>query len=898
MGQSTLMYTIHGAVSKSIRIPRHGHRARTNMWNMMAISKPMRLGPAESLHAAQARICNRRCLYTYPAQLKEQESHDQLGDRSNVFSGGHTTPSVPGDYPQVLALPISRRPLFPGYLGAAVVKDSRIIGAIREILEHGEPYVGVFLLKDENLDIDMISSIDQVHHFTQGNLNKDFKDAISKLKRYGVTVADVENLQDVPYDANNPNIRAKSAKIVSVFKDIASLNTLFRDQVANFSLSQLSANLYEDPAKLADFAASLSAGEPKELQRVLEAVQIDKRLQKALLVLKKELVHAELQEKISKQVESKITDRQREYYLLEQLKSIKRELGLESDTKDGLLEYFETKAEKLRMPEPVKKVFNEASPKEFGKLACLETAGSEFNVVRNYLDWLTQIPWGRCSRENYNVAVARRILDEDHYGLKDVKDLILEFIAVCRLRGSVQGKIICLVGPPGVGKTSVGKSIARALDRRFYRFSVGGLTDAAEIKGHRRTYVGAMPGKVIQALKRVQTENPLILIDEVDKIGMGYQGDPSAALLEVLDPEQNSSFVDYYMDVSVDLSKVLFVCTANVVDTIPGALRDRMEVIRLSGYVEEEKMAIAESYIVPAAKKAAGLENVHINITKDAIITLIRNYCRESGVRGLKKNIEKIFRKAALKVVQEVGEDIAQKQTVRDGLGSINIQISSEDLKGYVGPVVFQADRLYEETPLGVVMGLAWTNTGGSSLYVESVLESSLSQKSSPNLSKTGHLDDVMQESTDIAYTFAKSFVAARFPKNKFFDKARVHLHCPGGAVPKDGPSAGITMATSLLSLALSQPVNSDIAMTGELTVMGKILQVDGLKEKVIAAKRSKATVVLFPRDNQADWDDIPDHIKQGITGVPVSTYDKVFSTCFGHMKQEDAENAWSQALT
>lgn len=387
---------------------------------------------------------------------------------------------------------------------------------------------------------------------------------------------------------------------------------------------------------------------------------------------------------------------------------------------------------------------------EISKLAHLEPAASEFNVTRNYLDWLTQIPWGKRSRENYNIVHAKKVLDEDHYGLKDVKDRILEFIAVGKLRGTVEGKILCFVGPPGVGKTSIGKSIARALDREFYRFSVGGLTDVAEIKGHRRTYVGAMPGKVVQALKKVQTENPLILIDEVDKIGRGHQGDPSSALLELLDPEQNSSFLDHYMDVPVDLSKVLFVCTANVVETIPGPLLDRMEVIQLSGYVAEEKEAIAEKYLAPAAKTAAGLENVNVTLTKDAIDVLIKNYCRESGVRNLKKQIDKVYRKAAYNIVEKLGEDrfkqekgdspkvlpedkrsnvpekAATKATTKEAgqektqeerkplrvPEDVKLEITPDNLKDYVGPPVFHADRLYDQTPPGVVMGLAWTSMG------------------------------------------------------------------------------------------------------------------------------------------------------------------------------------------
>lgn len=538
----------------------------------------------------------------------------------------------------------------------------------------------------------------------------------------------MDNFVEPEFSKKSPYIRAVTSEIVSVFKEIASLNPLFRDQIASFSMSQSAGNVFDEPSKLADFAAAVSAGEASELQDVLETLPVEERLQKSLVVLKKELMNAQLQNKISKDVESKIAKRQREYYLMEQLKGIKKELGLESDGKDKLVEGFKEKAAKLAMPVAVKKVFDE----EITKLAHLEPAASEFNVTRNYLDWITQIPWGRRSRENYNIPHATTVLDEDHYGLKDVKDRILEFVAVGKLRGTVEGKILCLSGPPGVGKTSIGKSIARALDREFFRFSVGGLTDVAEIKGHRRTYVGAMPGKVIQALKKVQTENPLILIDEIDKLGRGHQGDPSSALLELLDPEQNSSFLDHYMDVPVDLSKVLFVCTANVLDTIPGPLLDRMEVIQLSGYIAEEKAAIAEKYLAPTAKKAAGLENVNVNLTPEAIDSLIKSYCRESGVRNLKKHIDKVFRKAALKVVQEVNQDekiedvksedstnkteeiqseteVARPMSISS---DISINIDGSNLKDYVGPQVYQTERLYEQTPPGVVMGLAWTSMG------------------------------------------------------------------------------------------------------------------------------------------------------------------------------------------
>ena len=885
-------------------------------------------------------------------------------------------PTIPEVYPQLMAIPIAKRPLFPGFYKAVTVRDPHVVAAIQDMIKRGQPYVGVFMFKDENAEADTIQSMDDVYNtgvfaqmtsafpvhgddgaltavlyphrrikmsaltppqvtetkkdtapanpdtvpdvippkpakdesiqekkgdvvasFEEGGGSQKNADSPSPyeptsfLRKYSVSLANVENMTEEPHDPKSPVVRAITNEIVNVFKEVANLNSLFRDQISTFSMSQSAGNVMQEPAKLADFAAAVSAGEISELQDVLETLNVEERLQKALVVLKKELMNAQLQSKISKDVESKIQKRQREYWLMEQMKGIRRELGIESDGKDKLVEKFKEKASKLAMPDAVMKVFDE----EINKLAHLEPAASEFNVTRNYLDWLTQIPWGQRSAENFGIKNAMTVLDEDHHGLKDVKDRILEFIAVGKLRGTVEGKILCFVGPPGVGKTSIGKSIARALNRQYYRFSVGGLTDVAEIKGHRRTYVGALPGRIIQALKKCQTENPLILIDEIDKVGRGHQGDPASALLELLDPEQNNSFLDHYLDVPVDLSKVLFVCTANMTDTIPRPLLDRMELIELSGYVADEKMAIAERYLGPAAKDLAGLKDVDVNLSQEAIEELIKSYCRESGVRNLKKQIEKVYRKSALKIVQDLGESVLPEEEALTDEGkaaleaskkdtsdvketsdnienettptprvslkvpeTVHVTIDKENLKDYVGPPVFTSDRLYDATPPGVAMGLAWTQMGGAALYVESILESALTPSSSPGLTKTGNLRAVMKESTSIAYSFAKSVMAQTFPENHFFDKAKLHLHCPEGAVPKDGPSAGITMATSLLSLALNKSLDPTIAMTGELTVTGKVLRIGGLREKTVAARRAGSKMIIFPHDNVSDWLELP----------------------------------------
>ncbi|KAF1983255.1 ATP-dependent protease La [Aulographum hederae CBS 113979] len=920
-------------------------------------------------------------------------------------------PSIPEVYPQMMAIPISKKPLFPGFYKAITIRDPRVVAAINEMWQRKQPYVGTFLLKNDSADKDTFDSLDEVYDvgsFCQitsilsvhndpnaltavlyghrrvkissvipprgdkieasskdtapaekevesqpqseaeekGDVTASFEEGASDatpakeepvyeptsqfLKRYNVSLVNVDNVFDEPIDKKSPTVRALVNEIVGTFKEASAMNHVFRDQVSAFSATIGTTNVVEEPVRLADLAASVSAGESQEMQEALEATNIEDKLHKALIVLKKELMNLQLQSKISKDVESKIQKRQRDYYITEQIKAFQRELGIASDGKDKLVEKFREKAAKLAMPEAVSKVFDE----EVNKLAHLEPAASEFNVTRNYLDWLTQIPWGQRSAENFGIKHAMDVLDEDHHGLKDVKDRILEFIAVGKLRGTVEGKILCMVGPPGVGKTSIGKSIARALNRQYYRFSVGGLTDVAEIKGHRRTYVGALPGRIIQALKKCQTENPLVLIDEVDKIGRGHQGDPASALLELLDPEQNNSFLDHYMDVPVDLSKVLFVCTANMTDTIPRPLLDRMEMIELSGYVADEKMAIAERYLAPAAKELSGLKDVDVQLEKEAIVELINKYCRESGVRNLKKQIEKVYRKSALKIIQDLGEDVLSedKALTEEGKAaqtasesdtsdvketsdkiedettekprvalqvpeSVHVSIDASNLKDYVGPPVFTSDRLYAATPPGVAMGLAWTQMGGAALYVESILESALTGSSSAGLTRTGNLKAVMKESTLIAYSFAKGLMAKNFPGNKFFDNAKIHLHCPEGAVQKDGPSAGITMATSLLSLALNEKLDPTLAMTGELTVTGKVLRIGGLREKTVAARRAGATTILFPRDNLSDWLELPENIKAEIDGRPVDWYSDVFDIVFPNLDNAVADQLWKKEL-
>lgn len=924
---------------------------------------------------------------------------------------------MPEIYPQVLALPITRRPLFPGFYKAVVIRHPGVVAAIKEMMKRGQPYLGAFLLKDEDADSDVITDIDSVHPvgvFAQitsvfpasGSREDDKEESItavlyphrriritelitpssdkpsivsvgevaealkqeetsqedegiagsaetpaspshahpaplqtSFLHDLPVSLANVENLVSQPYQKSNQYIRATMSEIVSVFKDIAQLNPLFRDQITNFTISQSASNVFDEPDKLADFAAAVSTGEVGELQDVLESMSIEDRLQKALLVLKKELINAQLQSKISRDVESKIQKRQREYYLMEQMKGIKKELGMESDGKDKLIEKFKERAANLKMPEQVRKVFDE----ELNKLMHLEPAASEANVTRNYLDWLTQIPWGKHSEENFSIKNAIKVLDEDHYGLADIKDRILEFLAVGKLRGTVEGKIICFVGPPGVGKTSIGKSIARALDRQFFRFSVGGLTDVAEIKGHRRTYVGALPSKIVQALKRVGTENPLVLIDEIDKVGRGHNGDPSSALLEMLDPEQNTAFLDHYMDVPIDLSRVLFVCTANTLDTIPAPLLDRMEVMEVSGYVTEEKQAIAERYLAPQAKEASGLKDADVTLTRDAVDSLIKYYCRESGVRNLKKHIDKIYRKAALKIVRDLGEDALPEpqHTASAGASSntasasegvpkpaataeshdtvvnttpesgsaspptaeseedkhvttqkreplkipptVHVEISSQNLKEYVGPAVYHKDRFYNKPPpAGVSTGLGYLGNGsGAVMPVEA-----MSMPGKGGLQLTGKLGEVIRESAQIALSWVKAHAhelgITKSPNDQFMNEVDVHLHMPEGSIGKEGPSAGTALVSAFVSLFTKTRISPDIAMTGEISLVGQVLPVGGLKEKILAAHRAGIKTIIAPSANRADIEEnVPQSVKEGIRFVFVDDIQEVLDEVF-----------------
>ncbi len=611
-----------------------------------------------------------------------------------------------------------------------------------------------------------------------------------------------------------------------------------------------------EPSQLADFAAAMTTASRTELQEVLETTRILPRLEKVLSLINKELEVARSQMAIRKQVEEEIQGRQREMFLREQLKAIQKELGISKDDRTAELDEFRGRLEKRKVPAHAQRRIDE----EMKKLGLLETGSPEFAVTRNYLDWLTSLPWGVYTEDQLDLKQARKILDRDHEALDDVKQRIVEFLGVGIMRGEIAGSILLFVGPPGVGKTSLGRSIAEALGREFYRFSVGGMRDEAEIKGHRRTYIGAMPGKFIQGIKETESSNPVIMLDEIDKVGASFRGDPASALLEVLDPEQNESFLDHYLDVRYDLSKVLFICTANQLDTIPGPLLDRMEMIRLSGYLTTEKLAIARHHLLPRQLRRAGLKPGQLRVGRAALRAIIENYAREAGVRKLEKKIGAIVRKAVIELLDGAEEPV---------------RVGKDDVLRYLGRPDFREGRRIKG--VGVVTGLAWTPLGGDTLAIEATRIHEFSR----GFKLTGQLGKVMQESAEIAYSYVVSNADRFGIDNAFFEKAYVHLHVPAGATPKDGPSAGATMATALVSLASRRRVPVSLAMTGELTLTGQVLAVGGIREKVVAARRAKIKTILMPEANEGDFEELPEYVRRGITAHFVSNYAQIADILF-----------------
>tara|TARA_B000000460_G_scaffold98762_1_gene69119 strand:- start:56 stop:2419 length:2364 start_codon:yes stop_codon:yes gene_type:complete len=601
----------------------------------------------------------------------------------------------------------------------------------------------------------------------------------------------------------------------------------------------------QKPSRLADRAVSLLTVPNQEKQEVLEELEVKKRVEKTITLLTREIQRIKLGEEIQTEVHDEISKTQREYYLREQMKAIKRELGEDEETVE--IKELEDRIKAAGIPEEAEKV----AMKELDRLTRIPTQSPEYSVSRTYIEWLADLPWSNSSDDQINVKKADKILDEDHYGLEKVKERILEYLAVRNLKqernpdGVVRGPILCFSGPPGVGKTSLGKSIARAIGREFVRMSLGGVRDEAEIRGHRRTYIGALPGRIIQSMKKAGTNNPVFMLDEIDKLGSDFRGDPSSAMLEVLDPEQNDSFSDHYLEVDFDLSKVMFITTANYQDAIPPALRDRMEILDFSGYIEDEKIKIAQRHLLPKQIEENGLTKNEVSIDKAAISELVRSYTRESGVRNLEREIANVLRKVARDMVEK---------TIK------KIRVTKAKVLDYLGAPRFYSELAERTTKPGVVTGLAWTAAGGDILFIESS-----KMKGKGNLTLTGQLGDVMKESATAALTYVRSHTDILCIPEDFHEKTDVHVHVPAGAIPKDGPSAGVSMFTSIVSLLTDKPVMNKLAMTGEITLRGNVLPIGGVKEKVTAAHRSGIKHIILPDHNKKDLEEIPNHIKKDL---------------------------------
>ncbi len=669
----------------------------------------------------------------------------------------------------------------------------------------------------------------------------------TRIRRYvkedDFFLAEAEIIEDETDES--AELEALARSVVTQFEQYAKLNRKIAPEVL-VSIAQI-----DDYAKLADTIAQHMAVKLPEKQELLEIPNVAGRLEKLYAMMEAEIGVLEVEKRIRGRVKRQMEKTQREYYLNEQLKAIQKELGDGDEGRDELAE-LEERIKKTKLSKEAR----EKAEAELKKLRNMSPMSAEATVVRNYLDWLLGIPWGKKSRVKTDIANARKILDEDHYGLEKVKERILEYLAVQQRTRKMRGPILCLVGPPGVGKTSLGKSIARATRRNFVRMSLGGVRDEAEIRGHRRTYIGSMPGKIIQSMKKAKTVNPLFLLDEVDKMGADFRGDPSAALLEVLDPEQNATFNDHYLEVDYDLSNVMFICTANTLN-MPQPLLDRMEIIRLSGYTEDEKVEIARRYLIPKQMKAHGLKKGEWSIDDQALLDLIRYYTREAGVRNLEREISRLTRKAVKELMTE------------EGITSITV--TPENLEKYAGVRRYRYGEVEEEDQVGVTTGLAWTEVGGEILMIEAVM---LPGKG--RMTITGKLGDVMQESVQAAKSYVRSRSLQFGIIPPVFDKRDIHVHVPEGATPKDGPSAGVAMVTSIVSVLTQIPVRRDVAMTGEITLRGRVLPIGGLKEKLLAAHRAGIKTVLIPAENEKDLQDIPEKVKKDIKIIPVKTVDEV----------------------
>ncbi len=749
--------------------------------------------------------------------------------------------------PEILPiLPLFDAALFPKMVLPLVVMQPESIKLVDEAMSRNR-LIGLVVAKkqvEENVDMrDNLNAVGTVALILKMAKTEDNK---LQLLAQGLGRFEVkEYIQDKPYlqarvehikeiEASDKETEALMSNIISQFTRIAELSPGLPQEIVVMAKS------IQEPGILADMISSTINSTLEEKQRILEIYDVKKRLKEVTRLLNYQLEILELGNKIQSQVKGDMDKRQREYFLREQLKAIKEELG-EKDEAAVEIEDYRAKVEEKNLPEEARK----EAERELDRLSRMHPSSAEYTVASTYLDWLTALPWHDSTEDNMDITKARKILDQDHFGLDKAKQRILEYLAVRKLKPESKGPILCFVGPPGTGKTSLGRSIANALGRQFFRISLGGVRDEAEIRGHRRTYVGALPGRIVQGIRRSGSNNPVFMLDEIDKVGSDFRGDPSSALLEVLDPEQNFSFSDHYLDVPFDLSKVMFITTANILDTIPPALRDRMEVLKLLGYTLEEKVKIANRYLIPRQRDAHGLNAGQIKFTKGAIKHIISGYTRESGLRNLEREIANICR--------GVAAGVAEKKIK-------SVKINVENISKYLGPVRITLEVKARTSIPGVATGLAWTQTGGELLFVEAT-----SMRGNKGLTLTGQLGDVMKESATAALSFIRSNAASIGIPDDYFEKHDIHIHVPAGAIPKDGPSAGITMLTALTSLLTNKTIKKDLAMTGEITLRGQVLPIGGLKEKVLAAHRAGIKTIIIPKLNEKDLYDIPEEIQKKI---------------------------------
>lgn len=781
----------------------------------------------------------------------------RVGDEKTLVSMDKILPQ------KLYIVPMKSRPIFPGIFMPLIIGGEKYIKTVEKSMET-DGFIGLVLLKNPELETD-----EEENFFKVGTVAKIIKKInlpdgkinifINTLKRFEIKkflsfdpyITAAINYIDEKMEMDD-ELQAMIRTLYAEIKEVSEDNPFFTEEI-KLNMANL-----DGAEKVADFVASILNIEREEQQKILETFNIKERIEKVLTLLHKEKELMKLQKKIQEQINEKVTKQQREFFLKEQLKAIKKELGMDVDAKSSDYRKFKEMLDSLKLEGEAK----EKAYEELEKLSLTDSHSPEYPVIRNYLETITSLPWNTMSDENIDIPKARKILNEDHYDLDEVKERILEFLSIKKLKPETKGSILCLVGPPGVGKTSVGRSIARAMNRKFFRFSLGGMRDEAEIKGHRRTYIGAMPGKIIQALKIVKTKNPVIMLDEIDKLGVSFQGDPSSALLEVLDPEQNVEFRDHYLDVPFDLSHILFITTANTLDTIPSPLLDRMEVIRLSGYIEEEKVEIGRRYIIPRSLERHGLKQDDVKFDRSALREILQGYVKEAGLRNFEKAIDKINRKIARRYLEK---EITFPYVVK-----------KESIKDFLGERTFIEELSSRITRPGIAIGLAWTPLGGATLTIESILIPGKGE-----LRLTGSLGDVMVESANIALSYVRSIMLKYKVKENLFEHNFIHLHVPAGATPKDGPSAGITMASAMLSLITGKKLKDKLAMTGELSLVGNVLPVGGIKEKVIAAKRTRMKEIILPKENQKDLNEIPDYIKKGIQFHLVKTMNEVEKLVF-----------------